>query len=229
VLGVSARADRLLRYLANICPFLGMQKTVSQSELGLACAHAGAIKNIELNFMLNSLRIDGLVEVIHDSSGSLKSYSMTPAGHRYLEKLARPGADKVQGFIAMWFHPSMDSLVEQGFAPAIREAGWSPLRIDQKDHANRIDDEIIGEIRRSRFIVCDFTSERDKPRGGVYFEAGFAHGLGIPVIWTCRQDLIDQVHFDTRQFNHITWIDANDLRVRLHKRIVAFVGEGPIK
>ncbi len=35
-----------------------------------------------------------------------------------------------------------------------------------------------------RFMIADFTGHR----GGVYFEAGFAHGLGIPVIWTCRED-----------------------------------------
>ena len=89
------------------------------------------------------------------------------------------------------------------------------MRIDSKEHSNKIDDEIIAEIRRSRFVVADFTSEEDKPRGGVYYEAGFAMGLNIPVIWTCRADMIGNVHFDTRQFNHITWDDPEDLRVKL--------------
>lgn len=39
---------------------------------------------------------------------------------------------------------------------------------------NRIDDEIIGRIRASRFIVADFTGHRP----GVYFEAGMMLGLG---------------------------------------------------
>ena len=29
--------------------------------------------------------------------------------------------------------------------------------------------------------------------------------LDIPVIFTCRSDKIDQIHFDTRQFNHVVW------------------------
>lgn len=228
LLNVTARANRLLSYLAGICPFVGMQKKVSPIEYGLARANAGALRNLELNFMLNFLAADHLIEMNHRPDGELDSFYIEPAGYRHLERLSEPGSDKVQGFIAMWFDRSLDDVVERGFAPAIAQAGWSPLRIDQKDHANRVDDEIIGEIRRSRFVVCDFTSERDKARGGVYFEAGFAYGLGIPVIWTCRHDLIDQVHFDTRQFNHITWTDAVDLRDRLTRRILRVVGEGPL-
>lgn len=66
-----------------------------------------------------------------------------------------------------------------------------------------------------------------QPRGGVYYEAGFAQGLGIAVIWMVRQDHIDNVHFDTRQFNHITWPDAADLREKLKNRIGAVLGDGP--
>ena len=55
---------------------------------------------------------------------------------------------------------------------------------------NSIDDEIIAEIRRSWFVVADFTcgtvphegKEVAIPRGGVYYEAGFAQGLNVPLI-----------------------------------------------
>jgi nucleoside 2-deoxyribosyltransferase len=57
-------------------------------------------------------------------------------------------------------------------------------QIDNVEHVNDINDEIIGQIRRSRFVVCDLTGYR----GGVYFEAGFAYGLGLDVIYTCRKD-----------------------------------------
>jgi nucleoside 2-deoxyribosyltransferase len=86
------------------------------------------------------------------------------------------------------------------------------VRIDKKEHSNKIDDEIIAEIRRSKFLVADFTCEKEKVRGGVYFEAGFAMGLGIPVIWTCAQQSIGDLHFDTRQYNHIVWDTPKTLR-----------------
>jgi len=109
------------------------------------------------------------------------------------------------------------------------------MRIDKKEHVNKIDDEIVAEIRRSRFVVADFTCGAVTGaketlrivRGGVYFEAGFALGLGIPVIWTCRRDCIDAVHFDTRQFAHIVWDKPEDLKHNLYNRIAAVVGIQP--
>ncbi len=110
-------------------------------------------------------------------------------------------------------------------------SGYRPVRIDGKDHNNKIDDEIIAEIRRSRFVVADFTHGKSGHRGGVYFEAGFAKGLNLAVIFTCREDLINEVHFDTRQYNHIVWTADNldDFKKRLSQRISATLGDGPLK
>jgi len=62
------------------------------------------------------------------------------------------------------------------------------------EHINKIGDEIISQIRRSKFLIADFTGHR----GGVYFEAGLAMGLGLLVFWTCRRDDLDKLHFDIR-------------------------------
>jgi hypothetical protein len=48
-------------------------------------------------------------------------------------------------------------------------------------------------------------------------------GLGRPVIWTCRKDDLVDVHFDTRQYNHIDWKDSGGLRMRLADRIKATI------
>jgi hypothetical protein len=127
----------------------------------------------------------------------------------------------------MWFGEVMKEAYAVGIERAILKSGYLAMRIDRKEHINRIDDEIIAEIRRSRFVVADFTSETG-PRGGVYFEAGFAFGLNIPVIWTCREDKIDDVHFDTRQFNHLVWKTPADLYEQLKNRIGAVIGDGPL-
>ena len=46
------------------------------------------------------------------------------------------------------------------------------MRIDAKEYAGGVMDEIISEIRRARFVIADCTQQRN----GVYFEAGFAIG-----------------------------------------------------
>ena len=129
----------------------------------------------------------------------------------------------------MWFDGVMKDVQEEGLLPAIRDAGYAPILINRKEHVNKIDDEIIAEIRRSRFIVADFTHGDDGARGGVYYEAGFAHGLGIPVIFTCRKNVFEKVHFDTRQYNHIVWETPKELRDSLANRIAAVVGDGPLR
>lgn len=62
-------------------------------------------------------------------------------------------------------------------------------------------------------------------RGAVYFEAGFALGLGLQVIYTCRSDMLDELHFDTRQYPHIGWTDdaIESFRQNLENRIRASI------
>jgi hypothetical protein len=124
----------------------------------------------------------------------------------------------------MWLTDEMNPVYESGLAPGIRNAGFSPMLIPKKEHANKIDDEIIAEIRRSAFLVADFTGHRQN----VYFETGFAAGLGLQVIWTCRKDHIPALHFDIRQYNCIDWKDQAELAQRLQRRIEALLGRGPL-
>ena len=157
------------------------------------------------------------------------SLALTRSGYERLAYVADTQTKSTQAFVAMWFDESLDDAYEKGIEPAIRKAGYEPLRIDRKDHNNKIDDEIIAEIRRSRFLVADFTQGRRGARGGVYYEAGFAHGISIPVIFTCRKNALKKVHLDTRQYNHIIWETPEELLEHLAQRISATVGDGPLK
>jgi hypothetical protein len=147
---------------------------------------------------------------------------VTPQGFIHAETST---SESVNGFIAMWFDKSMDGARDEGLEPAIRAAGYTPVIVSGVEHVNKIDDEIISQIRKSKFLVADFTGHR----GGVYFEAGFAMGLGLPVFWTCRKDELPNLHFDIRQYNCIDWIDTADLTARLRRRIEAVIGVGPVK
>ena len=110
---------------------------------------------------------------------------------------------------------------DAGFAPAIDAAGFDPFVIRDGEFLGKICDRIVAEIRRSRFLVADVTGGRL----AVAFEAGFAMGLGLPVIWTCREDAGDMIsnNFDVRQYNHIVWKDHDDLKERLLRRIQATI------
>jgi hypothetical protein len=184
-----------------------------------------------------NLELEGLMRLIVEMGwldspgGSLAASKFTPTAGGWLkiDDLVTRLPMSSQAFVAMWFHPLMDAAYKDGVEPAIRESGYLPVRIDNKEHINKIDDEIIAEIRRSKFLVADFTCEREKIRGGVYFEAGFAMALPIPVIWTRSDASIDDLHFDTRQYNHIVWDSPQTLHKLLRTRIGAVIGDGPLK
>ncbi|WP_148560831.1 hypothetical protein [Magnetospira sp. QH-2] len=250
------RAEWLLGYLVRISqhigqnlsflPLLDVQQdgggnlhsismTTYSDSANYLLAWSASAQHEELQFLLKFLERRGYLEL--GSNGPIPDIVVQPEGFAHVaERSSRPSVSH-EAFVAMWFDPSMDEVYELGFEKAIRESGYDPIRIDRKEHINKIDDEIIADIRRSRFLVADFTArvlELDdgqiyEARGGVYFEAGFAHGLDIPIIWTCRHDMTDHLHFDIRQFNHIVWSDAEDLCTKLTNRIGTVIGDGPLK
>jgi nucleoside 2-deoxyribosyltransferase len=63
------------------------------------------------------------------------------------------------------------------------------------------------EIKASRFLIADLTHDNN----GAYWEAGYAEGLGKPVIYTCEASKFDekQSHFDTNHHLTVKW-DANN-------------------
>lgn len=140
----------------------------------------------------------------------------TVEGSKRIDEMRRKIPQGNQCFVAMWFDDSLKEVWEKGFYPAIENAGYKPMRIDMKEHNNKICDEIIAEIRKSSLVVADATGDRM----AVYFEAGFAQGLGIPVIWTCRKNT-ELRNFDTRQYKHIIWQDISEFKKELQKSIEA--------
>jgi len=244
LLSVSQRLERVCRWLQSKLTSLGngvrwrqplmiggnyRPDAVVDANWAEAIAWSESATSDDLEPLIDHLSTEGLVKA--DSF----DLTLTVKGWQYLEELSRLSSSSDQGFVAMWFDAGMQSAYQEGIAAAIQAAGYRPMRIDAKEHSNKIDDEIIAEIRRSRFVVADFTcglietgaGTAALPRGGVYYEAGFAQGLGIPVIWSCREDHLAHVHFDTRQFNHITWRTADELKEKLTNRISAVIGDGP--
>jgi nucleoside 2-deoxyribosyltransferase len=177
--------------------------------------------NSELFFILQSMKNKGWINVSLQKTmggGVINGpLSITDEGWMEIEKTVKRNRKK-QIFIAMKFK-DMDS-VYNTIHQAISDSEFIPLRIDKKEHINQISSEIQYEISKSGLVVADVTWQNQ----GVYFEAGYAMGLNIPVIWTCNVKEVNEIHFDTRQYNTIFWEDENDLYERLKKRITAIMG-----
>ena len=240
---IHQRADYLLQYIesriSNIGDLFEFEMNISHRQAKLnspswrrfaeMLAWSESLMFEDLTYLLNFLERQAWLKHSGHSGATRHVYSLTVEGYSHLAELGKRISDSSQAFVAMWFDASMNDAWAVGIEPGIRDAGYDARRIDKTEHLNKIDDEIIAEIRRSKFLVADFTEGDSGTRGGVYYEAGFAHGLNIPVIFTCHKDSLKKIHFDTRQYPYIVWGSHEELRLLLAKRISAVLGDGPNK
>jgi hypothetical protein len=175
-----------------------------------------------LSSLFHILAHEKLIDVRTDHFDQVSNIKMLAKGLLAAEALNAQGSNSSQGFVAMSFDDSLREAWVSGFDPAIRSAGYQPMRIDAKEYVGGITDEIMAEIRRSRFVVADYTGQKN----GVYFEAGFALRLGLIVIPTCQADEVASLHFDIRHLNTLTWNDPAELSNLLANRIRAVLGAG---
>ena len=223
-LPVHERANRLLRWVASKTAYVGNQVVVSEESIAsYACSES--ISWDEMDYLMRYLESQGwaTLNYPYGIDQAARGAIVTVDGHRQVEAQAT-NALSSQAFVAMWFDDSMKEIRAYGIMPGIEDAGYKAYVVDEDEHIGKIDDKIIAEIRRSRFIVADFTHGDKGARGGVYFEAGFGLGLGIPVIYTCHKGQMSDVHFDTQHYNHILWEKPEELREALANRIRAVLG-----
>ncbi len=211
------RAKRLLIEMVERSDRLGKALNLGSPKLD---AMVGTLVHNDIAHINGFLVQQGWVE--HVTGGD---WRVTGAGMVQADEWRQSATASVQAFVAMWFDPDLDDVWTAGLQRGISQAGYKPLRIDTKEHANKICDEIISEIRRSRFLVADYSGHR----GGVYYEAGYAAGRNLPVISTCKRSDMSDLHFDIRQYNCIDWETPDELARRLKVRIEAVIGDGPLK
>ena len=208
-INIMEKSNRLLLYAVQNSTFYG-------SSVNLALDHLIATtysKNLnEVFYLVKMLREKDLLKL-----GNGEQHIVTPNGYVEAEKLEKDYKKFTQAFIAMSFDHKMDT-TSNAIHAGISQAGYTPMRVDRVEHLEKIDDKIIGEINKSKFLVADFTGHKT----GVYFEAGYALGRGIPVLWTCKKEELSGLHFDIRQYNCIDWSSENELTERLLNRIKAY-------
>ena len=204
---ISGNLEKLLAFITRRCPRPSQTVPINaQADYPVI----DAIAPKELDFFLAYAQELGFVKW---NDGNV--YSLTPKGWAHVRGdsgVPVPG----RCFVAMAFRPELSGAFQDGIRAAIQDdCGFEAVRMLELEHNDKICDRIIVEIRRAQFIIADFTFHR----GGVYFEAGFAQALGRPVIWTCKACHFKRLHFDTRQYNHIRWETADDLRKQLTARV----------
>lgn len=103
------------------------------------------------------------------------------------------------------------------FRRVCEKLGFECERITEKNAATRILPEILERIRRAAFIIVDLTDLRPN----VFYELGYADGLGAKVIVTARKGT--ELPFDVKDIPAIIWESQEELGEVLQARIQSVV------
>jgi hypothetical protein len=186
------------RYIPTVEDFLECDITIELDQTygwwsneGIAILNFLEDKRLILQYRKITYGSNG-TRMLHHLPGSTTNngndISITIDGWTSLSQSESENSNKV--FIAMSF---------SGWEDEERNAVTEPIKkackpydadiVDQKDTTTYITDKMIAEIRRSKFIVAEFTHHSR----GVYYEAGFARALGKNVYHLVKEDHVEGV------------------------------------
>lgn len=198
------QADLLIRWLAENS--MGPGETV-WIEPSTHSAIIGAKSPAGFGLVVDHLFSSGLVTGVQadtlDTPGRAHA-ALTFAGWDHYESLRIGRESYRKAFMAMKFgDATLEAVVAEVFKPAAKAAGFELLKLNDSPRAGLIDDRLRVEIQASDFVIADLTHDNL----GAYWEAGYAEGLGKPVIYTCERTKFEEskTHFDTNHHLTVIW------------------------
>jgi hypothetical protein len=194
------QAENLVRWLGDNLAGPGETLRISFPGDG---ARLGAQSRASFHFIVKGLEASGLLEVQSAFIDGSSEVTLSFAGWERFEQLRRGTPTGRKAFMAMQYRNSiLDRLVNDFFRTAVEETGFTLRRLDDDPRAGLIDDRLRVEIQSARFLIVDLTYKN----AGAYWEAGYAEGLGKPVIYTCEESRFrEDSHFDTNHHLHVLW------------------------
>lgn len=202
------QADLLIRWLAEHSDNPGDQVSLDPIEPHLSIIGTKTEEGVVL--VLSHLIEKGLVKgkLTQTLSGHYIGFdelALTFDGWNYYETLLKGGISYRKAFMAMKFgEADLNAMLENVFKPSVKMAGFDLFKLDDVLQAGLIDDRLRVEIQSSDFLIADLTHANN----GAYWEAGYAEGLGKPVIYTCEKEQFDspqKTHFDTNHHLTVVW------------------------
>ena len=141
--------------------------------------------------------------------------SLTIKGWQEYEKLKKSRSDSKFIFMAMQFDDEQIEFMKNFVRSVVNKLKFELYILpDIYTQENTIDLKLRNAIRDSRLVICDLTHRNN----GAYFEAGFAEGLGKPVIYICEQSTFNdkekKIHFDVEHQEIYRWESKDEISVK---------------
>ena len=201
------QADLLVRWIAENVAGPGETLWITHATHG---AIVGARSPAGFELVLDHLFETGLLTGNQSKSlggGDSAHATLSFAGWEQYENLRRGSSVYRKAFMAMKFcDPVLDNVLETVFKPSAHRAGFDLFKLTDRPKAGLIDNRMRAEIQACDFVVADLSHDNL----GAYWEAGYAEGLGKPVIYTCEKSKFEaaKTHFDTNHHLTILWDQA---------------------
>jgi len=201
------QADNLLLWLGDNYPIYGRDINIALENI---IALAGTIDKDGILLLFDYFTDKGFLLTYFE-----KSYrsdyefvgQISFLGWERCYELQRTNKNSRLAFMAMKFNEEpLTTVYNSVMKKAVEQTGFTLRDLGENNEAGLIDAKLRVEIRRSKFLIADLTHNNN----GAYWEAGFAEGLGMPVIYVCEEEKFkaDKSHFDTN--HHLTVLWKND-------------------
>jgi hypothetical protein len=188
---ISATGERIPNLPDSLFAIIGSPSPDFAGELALELIRKGLIVGIERRAM-------------NDPPIAL-SVGLTLEGWEFYEQERTGQLAGRFGFIAMKFGDGiLDPFVQDIVKPVIKsQIGYELIDLRDVSRAGVIDNIMRAQIRDSAFVLVDLTHDNS----GAYWEAGYAEGLGKPVIYICERAKFNaaKTHFDTNHCTTVIW------------------------
>jgi len=143
-----------------------------------------------------------------------KTFKLTETGWR--EAVESAGGKKLKPCLALISDDEKLRTEWQGkLFPKMEQFGYMPRLLPDAKTGKR-DRNLLELVSKSKLIIADLTNQSPE----VYFAAGYALGLNIPVIWTVNSSDADNLSVQIKDIRPIVWDRAEELAVILQQRLV---------
>jgi hypothetical protein len=219
---LTEQRDNLLRWFGTVGE-IGPSHLFGYDGLG---ARVGSASPGAFQLLLESMAADGFIRG-KLGAGADGEFKLGYRGLERLEQLERATPSGYNAFMAMKFgDAALNRIVDDYFRQAVRDTGFELFRLDDKPEAGLIDARLRNEIRNCRFLIADLSHANL----GAYWEAGYAEGIGKPVIYTCEKSVFEgkvadtaRPHFDTNHHLTIVWDGSDPIKAaRYLKETIRF-------
>jgi nucleoside 2-deoxyribosyltransferase len=165
------------------------------------------------------------IELIKDNNGKIE---LSLSGWKKYEELKQGDLNSKFVFMAMQYDENQIKFFKENIEPVVKNFGLElSILPDIHKSENNIDLKLRNAIRESSLLICDLTHRNS----GAYFEAGFAEGLGKPIIYICESETFNEhknnqvdkgdkskrLHFDIEHMEIYIWKDGDKDSIKKFK------------